>query len=130
MGLEDAAALREATFFREVMDPFVRALLDTDEPWEAYESSANMRGAMIDHMDWGPHGGQVFIAWAELEDLYDTGKTPISDAHAALRRAATDWLARPGVPHLAVYIEQWIAQAGRTVSAIIERDGGFWTSSS
>jgi hypothetical protein len=125
MGVED-----EATFFRDVMDPFVRAVLDTDDPWGSYQSVASMRSAMIDYLAWGPHGGAVFGAWADLEDLYDTGKTPIPDAHAALRQAAIDWLARPSVPHMAAYIEKWIAQAGRTASAIIDRDGGFWSSPS
>lgn len=119
--------VQEAIFFREVMDPFVRAALDADEPWGAYESIASMRSAMVDYLDWGPHGGAVFVAWADLEDLYDTGKTSASDAYAALRQAATDWLARPSGPGMAAYIEEWIAQAGRTSTAIIERDGGFRT---
>lgn len=119
---------REATFFSEVMDPFVRAVLDAAEPWVAYESVVSMRSAMVDYLDWGPHGGAVFVAWADLEDLYDTGKTPVSDAHAALRRAAADWLARPSGPDLAAYIEEWVAQAGRTSSALIKRYGGFWSS--
>lgn len=130
MGADDDA-VREESYFREVMDPFVRAVLDADDAWEAYESVASMRSAMIDYLDWGPHGGAVFVAWANLEDLYDTGKTPIPDAHAALRQAAADWLARPSGPYeVAAYIESWIAQARRTASAIIERDGGFWTSPS
>lgn len=130
MGVDDEV-VREATFFREVMDPFVRAVRDAEDPWQAYESVASMRSAMIDFLDWGPHGGAVFAAWADLEDLYDTGKTPIPDAHAALRQAASDWLARPSVPNdVAAYIQSWVAQAGCTASAIIDRDGGFWTSPS
>jgi hypothetical protein len=113
------------------MDPFVRAVLDAEDPWGAYEAVASMRSAMIDYLEWGPHGGAVFVAWADLEDLYDTGKTPIPDAHAALRQAASDWLDRPSVPdEVAAYIEGWIAQTGRVASAIIDRDGGFWNSPS
>ena len=78
----------------------------------------------------GSHGGAVFIAWADLEDLYETGKTPIPDAHAALRQAAIDWLARPSVPNMAAYIEKWIAEADQIATAFVERDGGFWTSPS
>ena len=129
MGPDDEAE-REGTFFREVLDPFVHAVLGAHDPWDAYESVSRMRSAMIDYLDWGPHGGAVFVAWADLEDLYDTGKTPIPDAHAALRAAATSWLDRPSVPHLAAYVEGWIAQVDQTVSAIIGRDGGFWTSPS
>jgi len=69
--------------------------------------------------------GARVLAWADLEDLYETGKTPIPNAHAALRQAATDWLARPSVPNQAAYIETWIAQARESVSAVIKRDGGF-----
>ena len=130
VGVEDDAAVREASFFHEVLDPFVHALLDAVDPWEAYEAVARMRSSMIDYLDWGPHGGAVFAAWASLEDLYDTGKTPIPEAHAILRQAATDWLARPPFPEEAAYLEEWIAQAARTASSIIERDGGFWTSPS
>jgi hypothetical protein len=126
----DGDAVREATFFREVLDPRVRATLDVDDPWEAYESVVSMRSAMTDYLDWGPHGGAVFVAWADLQDLYETGKTPIPDAHAALRQTAIDWLARLSAPDAAAYLEEWIDQAGRTTSAIIERDGGFWTPSS
>jgi hypothetical protein len=121
---------REAIFFSEVMDPFVRAVLDAGEPWSAYESVVSLRSAMVDYLDWGPHGGAVFAAWSGLEDLYDTGQTPAPDAHAALRQAAIGWLARPFGADMAAYIEEWVAQAGQTSSAIIERDGGFWSSPS
>ena len=83
-------------------------MLDAGEPWAAYESVVSMRSAMVNYLDWGPHGGAVFVAWADLEDSYDTGKTPVSDAHAALRRAAADWLARPSGPDLAAYIERYV----------------------
>ncbi len=127
----DTDVVRQTVFFRDVMDPFVRAIITTDDPWHAYDEVARMRGSMLDYVEWGPHGGQVFVAWADLEDLYDTGKTPIEDAHAALRRAAREWLARPvDGPEETTYIEEWTARVGQTVSAITERDGGFWSSPS
>ena len=109
----DDEAVREATFFRE-----------------AYEAVASMRSAMLGYLEWGPHGGAVFIAWADLEDVYDTGTTPIPDAHAALREAARGWLARPQGPHMTSYIENWIVEAGQAASMLVKRDGGFWTSPS
>lgn len=126
MGVVDDAE-REAAFFRDVMDPFDRAVLEAEDPWDAYQSIASMRGAMTDYLDWGPHGGEVFVAWADLEDLYDTGKTPLSDAHGALRQAASQWLARPPMPDTGAYVENWIAETARSVSGFVERDGGFWS---
>lgn len=118
--------MRQEVFFREVMDPFVRDLLDAPDPWDAYDAVASMRGAMQDYLEWGPNGGEVFGAWADLEDLYDTGKTPIADAHAALRSAAVDWLARPSEPSVD-YLAKWVENANRKVAVLIERDGGFGT---
>lgn len=78
----------------------------------------------------GPRWGAVFIAWANLEDLYDTGKTPIPEAHAALRHAAVEWLERPSDSAKASYIEKWAERANRNAQAIVARDGGFWSSPS
>lgn len=97
MGVVDDAD-REAAFFRDVMDPFVRAVLEAEDPWDAYQSIASMRGAMTDYLDWGPHGGEMFVAWADLEDLYDKGKTPLSDAHGASVKLRPNGL--PGRPCL------------------------------
>jgi hypothetical protein len=86
----DDKATREESFFREVMDASVRAVLSTKDPWEACESVVNVRSAMTDYLVWGMHGGAVFVAWADVEDLCDTGKTPITEAHAALWQAASE----------------------------------------
>lgn len=113
-------------FFREVMDPFVRTIVDAEDPWEGYSAVVSMRGAMLDYLEWGPNGGSVFTAWADLEDLYETGKAPIPDAHAALRRAAAEWLARPSTAS-SDFVGTWVKRANGTVAALVERDGGFWT---
>ncbi|MEJ7831851.1 MAG: hypothetical protein WKF79_02975 [Nocardioides sp.] len=47
---------RQEVFFRDVMDPFVRDLADADNPWDAYEAAASMRGVMLDYLEWGPDG--------------------------------------------------------------------------
>lgn len=119
---------RQAAFFRDTMDPFVRVLLEAQEPWDAYEAVASMRGAMLDFVEWGPNGGDVFVAWAELEDLFESGKTPIPDAHAALRQAAAEWLDRRSDSNLAPFIDAWLKRVNRTVASIIARDGDFWRS--
>ena len=92
--MSDEEAAREADFFRDVMDPFVGAMGTAEDPWDAYNEVAGMRGSMVDYREWGPHGGQVFLAWTDLADLYVTGETPIEEDHAALRQAAGDWLAK------------------------------------
>ena len=88
-----------------------------------------MSGLLIDTSpegSWGlPHSGAVYVAWAELTDLYETGKTPMADAHATLRLAAARWLDRPSEP-TADFIEQWASEASQTVGALYERDGNWW----
>ncbi len=116
---------RQEAFLTGVMDPLVRVLLDAEDPWVAYEAAASMRGVMLDYLEWGPSGGAVFVAWAELEDLFETGKTPIPDAHEALRRAAEEWLARPAETS-AVYVEWWVQRVNEVVRAIAARDGNWW----
>ncbi|WP_243058844.1 hypothetical protein [Nocardioides sp. SR21] len=125
---EEEDFARQAAFFRETMDPFMRVLLDAQEPWDAYDAVVSMRGAMLDFVEWGPDGGAVFVAWAELEDLYETGNTPIPDAHAALRQAAAEWLDRPSDASVAQFIEGWLKRVNQTVASILARDGDFWTS--
>jgi hypothetical protein len=122
----DDEAVREANFFQDVMDPFVNAMVTEVDPWDAYNELAGMRESMVDYLDWGIHGSQVLLAWTDLADLYVTGETPIEEAHAALRQAAGDWLAKPALPDMTAYIEGWIARAAWTVSTLVERDGDSW----
>lgn len=126
MGTGDETA-REAQFFQDAVDPYARQILETDDPWVAYESVVDMRGGMLDYLEWGSFGGRVFTAWADLEDVYETGKTPPSDAHAALVRAATMWLARPtrdeDVPG---HVARWLIEAERLATELFKRDGDFW----
>ena len=81
--------------------------------------------------DWPelPHGGGIYVTWAELTDLYDTGKTPIADAHAALRQAATNWLERPDLPTEA-FIENWLKETVSVTRSLVDRDGNWWGSPS
>lgn len=112
-----------------MVDPIAHAVLDAAEPWDAYNAAETGRAALTEYLEWGPHGGAVYIAWAELADVYETGKTPIIDAHATLRKAATSWLDRSGLPS-GSFIEGWISDANEAVRTLFERDGDFWRSPS
>jgi hypothetical protein len=114
---------RELAFYHASIDPIVQGLLGSDDPWGAYDAVVDLRGRVFAELEWLPHGGQVFTAWADLEDIYDMGKTPIADAHAALRAAAAEWLE---LSSEALGIESWIQRATALVRAISSRDGTFW----
>ncbi|HEY6794495.1 MAG TPA: hypothetical protein VI248_07415 [Kineosporiaceae bacterium] len=86
---------RQAQFLGEEVDPIAQQVVDAADPWKAYEAAIEAPGALINELDWMPRGGLIYVAWAELADLYDAGKVPIGEAHAALRQAASDWLDRP-----------------------------------
>ncbi len=117
----------EWQFFERDIDPLVRELLSQADPWEAYRRGLAVSDLMTDTEPGGsfslPHAGGVYSAWGSLTDLYDTGKTPISDAHAALRRAAEEWL--PLVPD-AAFIEHWMSEAGPATGELFDRDGNWW----
>ena len=72
-----------------------------------------------------PHAGEVYVAWSELADVYETGKTPIPDAHSTLRLAAETWLDRPEQPD-AGFIAEWVSDAADAVSSLFKRDGNWW----
>jgi len=80
--------------------------------------------AMDSDLDWMPQGGAIYTAWAELTDLYDTEKTPIEDAYAALRQATADWLDRPGPP-TGRFVNGWLERTQRVIRFLFDRDGGF-----
>lgn len=120
---------REWAFFTEVIDPVVRDVLALDDAWEAYRRTNDLSGLLTDTSPGGswdlPHSGTVYVAWAELTDLYETGRTPIPDAHAALRQAAARWLDRPA-ESTSDFIEQWVSEASQAVGAMYDRDGNWW----
>ena len=107
------------------IDPFARQILDAVEPWDAYHAANGIPGSLVDALESLPHGGSLYRAWAELTDLFESGTTPVSDAHAVLRQAATDWLAGPGDPTDAS-IEVWLERTQASVNVLFDRDGTFW----
>ena len=85
--------MSEWAFYSRVVDPAVNEVLALDDAWEAYQRTLALTGLLTHTAPRGswelPHAGEVFAAWARLPDLYDTGKTPIDEAHAILCTAAT-----------------------------------------
>lgn len=120
---------REWAFFNQVIDPLVREVLALDDAWAAYRRANEMYDLLSDPSPGGswefPHSGSVYVAWAELTDLFETGKTPIQEAHAALRLAAKRWLDRPAGPN-ARFIEQWVSDVSEATGTLFERDGDWW----
>ncbi|WP_433200622.1 hypothetical protein ACQP00_29105 [Dactylosporangium sp. CS-047395] len=116
---------RESQLLATEIDPLAQAILDSVQPWDAYEAALEIPGRLQGALDWLPHGGALYGAWADLADLFETGKTPIADAHGALRQAATDWLARSeddtGAP-----VETWLEGAQTLTHRLTDRDGDFW----
>jgi hypothetical protein len=116
---------RELLLLSTTVDPGAQAILDAVDPWKAYWAAMDISGALSDAVLWMPHGGALYIAWTELSDLYETGKTSIPDAHAALRRASNDWLA-VSTNRTGPALKAWVARTEALVGKIFERDGDFW----
>lgn len=111
-------------YYRDRISPLVRSILEDEDPWQAYDGVVRLRGLMVDDLGWLPGGDQAFIAWANLEDTFETGKTPIADAHQALRQAANDWLSRTfDTPD---DMTAWFEQAQAITTRLRERDGDWW----
>ncbi|MGZ4627959.1 MAG: hypothetical protein ACXVYY_05365 [Oryzihumus sp.] len=119
-------AAREWALLEEKIDPLARAVLAAVEPWDAYRTAMDAAGALTtDELITLPHGGGIYRAWSELSDFFEWEGTPISDAHAALREAAHDWLKRPKEPSDA-FIEGWIDGVDDARRFFTRRDGDWW----
>ena len=115
---------RARDYFRERISPMVKSIVEEEDPWDAYEGVAHMRGLMLDDLEWLTNGGEAFVAWANLEDTFETGKTPVEDAHKALRDAAVDWLNRSfDTPD---DLADWAKQAQAATLRLRDRDGDWW----
>ena len=110
---------------RAVGDPMAHDVVRAVEPWDAYRAALGY-GAFLDDPDL-PHGGGLYVAWAELTDLFETGKTDDATAHALLRAAVLDWLRRPNLPDSG-WVEGWIDKVRGAVSNQFRADGDFWGS--
>ena len=108
-----------------VVDPLVQAVTETAEPWGAYQAAVGIGDSFVDEVDWMPHGGSLYATWAELTDLFDTGKTPLADAHRVLTQAAAAWLDRSDEPS-AEFLAAWLERAQSSTGALVRRYGDFW----
>lgn len=116
---------REWVVFRERLDPVAKRVLEAEDPWGAYDEANSITGALVDDLVWMPHGGDVYIAWAELADQFESGKPPIAEADAALRGAARLWLRSPAEPSES-FLAEWLALAHKLVGDLVEQYGDFW----
>lgn len=124
MNVDDEQVL-ESQLLATVVDPLVRAIAEAVEPWDAYRAAVGICDSFVDEVDWMPHGGSLYATWAELTDLFDTGKTPLPDAHRVLTQAATAWLDRSGEPS-PEFLAAWLERAQDSIGALVRRDGDFW----
>lgn len=119
----------EWVFYARELDPIAEEILSLTDPWQAYHRAIDLQSPLVDTSPGGgwdlPHTGEVYTAWAHQTDVYATGKTPIDEAHALLRRAARAWLRRPPRPEPA-FIDRWVAEAEASAAALFLRDGDWW----
>jgi hypothetical protein len=102
-------------------DPAARAALAAPDPDSAYEAICWSRNDLLDDPE-SPHGGGLYCAWAELEDLYEIGRTPPEQFHALVRVAVEGWLARPTAPSSA-WVERWVSNTREAVAERFKQDG-------
>ena len=73
----DAAELdREWQLLRQI-DPIARDLLAAADAWDAYTVANRATEILVDDLTWMLHGGQLYVAWEELADLFAIGETPL-----------------------------------------------------
>ncbi len=125
--VDDVKQARASERYRQLVDPVAVEVLVATDPWDAYRTANKVPNQLAVDLEWLPHGGSVYVAWAELTDSYETGKTPIADAHAVLRQAASAWLDRPGLPD-GQHVERWVREATATLHSLFLCDGDFWRS--
>ena len=102
-------------------DPAARAALAATDPDTAYEAIRWSRNDLLDDPQM-PHVGDRFCAWAELEDLYEIGRSTPEQFHALVRVAAEGWLARPAVQS-SEWLERWVTDTRDAVATRFKEDG-------
>jgi hypothetical protein len=102
-------------------DPAARAALAAPDAESAYEAITWSRNDLLDDPEM-PHVGELFSAWAELEDLYEIGRSTPEQFHAVVRVAVEHWLARP-VEQSSEWLERWVTDTRAAVAARLKADG-------
>ncbi|GAA4361738.1 hypothetical protein [Angustibacter luteus] len=103
-------------------DPAARAALAATDPEAAYQ--AITRSRMQDLLDDPelPHAGELYCAWAELEDLFEIGRSTPEQFKALVRVAAQSWLARPATQS-SEWLERWTRETREAVTSCFKTDG-------
>lgn len=103
-------------------DPAARAVLAATNADAAYDALYTWsRNELLDDPQM-PHTGELFCAWAELEDLYEVGRSTPELFHSLVRVAAESWLSRPSVQS-SEWIERWATDTRGAVAARFKADG-------
>lgn len=102
-------------------DSAARAALAATDADAAYEAITWSRNDLLDDPQMR-HVGALYCAWAELEDVYEIGRSTPQQFHALVRMAADRWLARPAAQS-SNWLEQWVTETRDAVAAAFEEDG-------
>jgi hypothetical protein len=102
-------------------DPAARAALAAMDPDSAYEAITWSRNDLLGDPQM-PHVGNLFCAWAELEDPYEIGRSTPEQFHSLVRAAAESWLARPAAQS-SEWLERWVTDTRAAVAARFKEDG-------
>ena len=108
--------VREWRLYQESLDPIAHVVLAAQGPWEAYEAAHGFSGALTGHLAWLPHGGSVYVAWADATDLYEMGDASPDTAHGVLREMASRWLTKPSEPS-EDFLRRWLAEAESAIAS-------------
>lgn len=104
-----------------IADPAAQAALDATDPDSTYEAITWSRIDLLEDPGM-PRVGTIFCAWAELEDLYEIGRTTPEQFQALVRSAAEAWLGRPAAQS-SEWLERWVTDTHGAVAARFEQDG-------
>lgn len=97
-------------------------MLAATHAYAAYEALFTWsRDELLDYPQM-PHADDVNCAWAELEDLYEIGRSTPEQFYSLVRVAAQGWLSRPSVQS-SEWIERWVTDTGAAIAARFNVDG-------
>jgi hypothetical protein len=103
-------------------DPAARAVLAATNADDAYQALYTWsRNVLLDDPEM-PHTGDLFCAWAELEDLYEIARSTPEQFHSVVRLAAEGWLSRPSVQS-SEWLDRWATDTRDAVAARFKEDG-------
>lgn len=103
-------------------DAAAHAVLAATHAQGAYEALFTWsRDELLDYPQM-PHADDVNCAWAELEDLYEIGRSTPEQFYSLVRAAAQGWLSRPSVQS-SEWLERWVTDTSAAIAARFNVDG-------